>query len=503
MKVMRSDLELLREYVEDHSETAFVELVDRHLNMVWGVAQRTTKDADLASDVAQEVFSDLAQKSSRLSPQIVLAAWLHRAASLAAAKCVRTYVRRSERERKAMDLHHQNLEQKSDESSDALLPLLDEGLECLSDKDRHAVVLRFFGHKSFAAVGTELGVSEDTAQKRVSRAIEKLRNYFRREGIAVGTATISSSLSAASAYTAPTELAAAVIVSSTGGITTLSASTLLIHKLQYQFLLMKTKLIVSVVAVSSITAPLFLQHQAIGALKAENARLEQQLYPIEALQAIRQELQPVQALEAELERLRAEQPELAALRQEATQLKGPDWEERRQLYQQRNDDERAWQEAKDTAILLRAEFEAVELHSHTRKAMLQIGLAARVWATDNENTFPQSFIEMTNELANNYQEGFEGGLRLEDFAWVPHARAVSQMEPHLALFREKTPRQMPDGTWERCYTLCDGSAHILQSDSPDFSEHEAHMIAADPEIPEQFRNNPAYQRSPAIEGSNQ
>ncbi len=101
---MKNDLTLFRLYVEEQNEAAFAELVHRHLNMVWGVSRRITRDDDLAKDVAQMVFSDLARKASRRPPSLIMAAWLHRAASLAARKCVRTYVRRGERERKAMYL---------------------------------------------------------------------------------------------------------------------------------------------------------------------------------------------------------------------------------------------------------------------------------------------------------------------------------------------------------------------------------------------------------------
>ena len=57
-------------------------------------------------------------------------------------------------------------------------PLLDEALAQLGEKDRQAVLLRFFENKSLAEVGNRLGTGEDTARKRVSRALEKLRRYF-------------------------------------------------------------------------------------------------------------------------------------------------------------------------------------------------------------------------------------------------------------------------------------------------------------------------------------
>ena len=499
MRDMRTDLTLLRQYVEERNEAAFAELVHRHLDMVWGVACRITKDEDLARDVAQGVFSDLARKGSRLPPTIVLAAWLHRAASLAAKKCVRTYVRRSERERKAMDLHSPTTESTTAPETDTLLPILDEGLESLPTRDRTAIMLRFFGQKSFAEVGDQLGVSDDTAQKRVSRAIQKLRVYFRKKGAPVATKTITACLSAASASIAPAGFAQTVIVSSVGGISSLGATTLLIHKLQYQLLLMKTKVIVSVIAVSSATTPLLWQQQAIGALQEENKQLSRQLEPMSTIMTESAALSAVRLQASEFQRLEGTEAELESLRNEAARLAGPEWQERRDLFQDWSIKKQEWETAKETAARLQAEFDAQITSEHTRNAMLKLGLAARIWATDNDDTFPRSFVEMTNELANAYTEGFEGNLMIENFEWIPHARPVSEMEPQLALFREKTPRQLPDGTWERAYTLCDGSVQLFKSDSADFSKAEAHMIASKPTIPAQFKGHPAYNIQPITE----
>ena len=53
----------------------------------------------------------------------------------------------------------------------------------ISDKDRSAIAMRFFQDKSLREVGDAMGVSEEAAQKRVTRAIEKLRGVFFRRGV--------------------------------------------------------------------------------------------------------------------------------------------------------------------------------------------------------------------------------------------------------------------------------------------------------------------------------
>ena len=51
------------------------------------------------------------------------------------------------------------------------MPILDEGLLNLKETDRQAIVLRFLEDHSLREVGSALGVEEDAARKRVSRAL--------------------------------------------------------------------------------------------------------------------------------------------------------------------------------------------------------------------------------------------------------------------------------------------------------------------------------------------
>ena len=60
---MTNDNDLLREFVRSGSESAFSDLVSRHLQLVYSAAFRQLEDHDLARDVAQSVFVDLARKA--------------------------------------------------------------------------------------------------------------------------------------------------------------------------------------------------------------------------------------------------------------------------------------------------------------------------------------------------------------------------------------------------------------------------------------------------------
>src|SRR5512143_2699753 len=166
---MNDDDQLLRQYTRERSETAFSELVTRHINLVYSAALRVVGgDSHLAQDVTQIVFTDLARKAWSIPRDMVVAGWLYRHACFTAAKAVRTERRRRVREQTAVEMS--TLDGHTELDWEALAPCLDEGLNQLSAADRDAIVLRFLKQQDLRAVGAALGISEDAAQKRVGRA---------------------------------------------------------------------------------------------------------------------------------------------------------------------------------------------------------------------------------------------------------------------------------------------------------------------------------------------
>jgi hypothetical protein len=87
---------------------------------------------------------------------------------------------------------------------------LDTAIAGLNEKDRHAIVLRFFQNKSLNEIGAALGASEEAAKKRVERALEKLQRYFTRQGVASTTAIVAGVISTNSVQAAPVAFAHSV-----------------------------------------------------------------------------------------------------------------------------------------------------------------------------------------------------------------------------------------------------------------------------------------------------
>src|SRR5690349_3679327 len=170
----KSDAELLREYAGQANEAAFREIVTRHADLVYASALRQVRSPELARDIAQTVFADLVRKAPALGQILAesasLVGWLYRSTRFAALTQLRDDRRRQARERQAM----QNFDTTSETATEweRVGPVLDEAMADLSDEDREALLLRFFKNHDFRAIGVSLGVSDDAAQKRVSRALE-------------------------------------------------------------------------------------------------------------------------------------------------------------------------------------------------------------------------------------------------------------------------------------------------------------------------------------------
>ena len=228
---IKSDAQLLRKYAEQGSEPAFAEIVARHTDLVYSAACRQSGSPELAGEVAQSVFTDLARKARALagglSAEASLAGWLYRGTRLATLNLLRVERRRQAHERLVME----NFDPAPATVPDweRVAPMLDEAMADLGDADREAVLLRYFQNQDFQMVGLALGVSDDAAQKRVSRAVEHLREFLAKRGVAAGASGLVLVIAANSVQAAPAGLAISLAAAAVKG-TAAAATNLALMK---------------------------------------------------------------------------------------------------------------------------------------------------------------------------------------------------------------------------------------------------------------------------------
>lgn len=212
MNERQSDFELLQGCARQGDQSAFTILVRRHLDLVYATALRKVHDQGAAEEVTQNVFAALMRKSWQFAPDDSLPAWLYKTSLLESTQWLRGELRRRAREQTAAELGTTMNTPDEQPALRALVPLLDEALLSLREKDRAALLLRFYENRSLRDVGASFGVGEDAAQKRVAGALEKLSNFFQRRGYKTATVAATTAALEHTALSAPAAVTHAVVL---------------------------------------------------------------------------------------------------------------------------------------------------------------------------------------------------------------------------------------------------------------------------------------------------
>ncbi len=265
---------MLADYAATGSEEAFRELVSHYVDLVYSTAVRLV-DGDIhrAEDITQTVFADLSRVARTLPAGVMLGGWLHRRTWHAAATLMRGERRRRKREFEAMEINA--LQDRPEPAFEEIAPVLDDAINELSAADRTAIVLRFFERRDLRSIGATLQTNEDAAQKRVSRALEKLRLLLVRRGVrcsGVGLAAVllSQAVTAAPAgLSASASAAALASAAAAGGGLSLG----FLHLMT----LAKFKIAVGTIVVAGLGTTLVLENRAQARAREENQALRQQI----------------------------------------------------------------------------------------------------------------------------------------------------------------------------------------------------------------------------------
>jgi RNA polymerase sigma factor (sigma-70 family) len=318
---MTNDLDLLAKFARDRSQDAFTTLVNRHVNLVYSAALRQVRSPQLAEEVAQSVFTDLARNAGKLKPGTLLTAWLYQVTRRTAIDVVRKESRRQLREQIAVEMTNMN----SNASEwTRIEPLLDKAMDSLDETDRSAILLRYFENKNLREVGESLGTSDDAAQKRVGRAVERLREFFSKRNVTIGTSGLAVAISAHAVQAAPVGLSATISTAAVlAGTTVATATTAATVKTIAMTTLQKTLITATIATV--VSTGIYEARQA-STLRNQLQTLQQQQAPLaEQIQQLQRERDDatnrLASLANELAKMKNNNIELLKLRNEMAMLR--------------------------------------------------------------------------------------------------------------------------------------------------------------------------------------
>ena len=503
----RTDGQLLRIYAEHSTESAFAELVRRHLDFVHSAALRMVCDPHLAEDVTQSVFVALAKNAARLTERTNLCGWLHQTAQNIAAQTVRTIERRRAREQAAATMN-QLLSSESNISWEQIAPHLETALGELDEPDRDALFFRYFKNYDLRTVGTTLGISDDAAQKRVSRSLDRLRCLLAKRGVTIGTGGLAIVISANAVQAAPVGLGVTIAAAIAGAA--VSTSTIITATKTIAMTTLQ-KTIIAAAFVAAVGAGIFEACQ-IAQLRDQNQMFQQQqAHLAEQIQQLQQEgydaTNRFNLTEQELVRAKANQSELLKLRGEIGSLRRQKADENMQKSQV---SESLKSRTPALALPVVRQFDNNQVVSDSKSDEYARRLSDLAWlsnsfagdarnfqyalhryAEDHNGQLPQQFPDLepykwTGErpmagthlgpdtlAGTNYFEMVYHGS-LNDLANDP------DKGNNIAILRQNAAWPTPDGKWAKVYVTSSRKVFVIESTDNFVSWEAEHLISSSP-----------------------
>jgi RNA polymerase sigma-70 factor (ECF subfamily) len=175
-----SDLELV-EGLLARDEDRLRQVIALYGGAVYGMARRVLADPGLAEEVAQDTFLALWRRPGAFNPERgVLKSFL---LAVARNKAI-DLVRREEALRRARDELVAEFESQLEGPLDQMDEATDvrKSLKMISPVQREAIVLAYFGGRTYREVAQELGIPEGTAKTRLRDGLKKLKEVMTTRG---------------------------------------------------------------------------------------------------------------------------------------------------------------------------------------------------------------------------------------------------------------------------------------------------------------------------------
>lgn len=159
-------------------EAAFALVYDATAGLVYGIARRVVRDPEMAEDIAQETFVDAWRLAPRFDPALGSArTWL---ATIAHRKAV-DRVRSEEARRAREDDERARVRPDGADVAEQVTDRLDrrrvrDALDELTETQREAVTMAYYGGRTYREVAALLDVPEGTVKTRIRDGLIRLRD---------------------------------------------------------------------------------------------------------------------------------------------------------------------------------------------------------------------------------------------------------------------------------------------------------------------------------------
>ena len=180
----QSEKKLLERFVKTGDAQAFSEIVNNHSSLVYGVCLRVLDDKDLAMDISQEIFFQLAKSASSITDS--LSSWLHRVATRKAINALRETSSRRRRER-------QYTVERPLEDPDwpELSAGIDQALMQLESEYRDILIKRFFESNTLDQIAEQNSSSTATVSRKINTGLAMMHQRLRKQGFIVAAGALS------------------------------------------------------------------------------------------------------------------------------------------------------------------------------------------------------------------------------------------------------------------------------------------------------------------------
>jgi RNA polymerase sigma-70 factor, ECF subfamily len=172
--------------VAEGDQAALQEIYRRHGPAVWGLARRVTNDPHQAEEVSQTVFLNLWQAAHRFDPaRGALRSWLLAQAHGRAVDLVRSETARRRRQQRDAELSAvpPSADVEVAVHAAALADDVRRAVDDLPAGEREAIMLAYFGGRTYRETAALLGQPEGTVKSRIRSGLMTLRRTLEAKGV--------------------------------------------------------------------------------------------------------------------------------------------------------------------------------------------------------------------------------------------------------------------------------------------------------------------------------